>query len=161
MYARCFVQSIRWCTRRTSLSDCLIFVYCIFAILFQDENNPWAEAIAFDKDGVIVAVGNLADAEAAFPDYAKSDLQGALVLPGFQDVHLHAVVSKRDSPSATLDPKVPANLLIFASLQLFHPIRKLGLTAESAILIPMHPLKISPSISTTVKILVNLEVKAG
>lgn len=58
-----------------------------------DEANPdqSAEAIAIDELGMIVAVGSSANVTAAFPNYPITDLGGQLVLPGFQDVHLHAV----------------------------------------------------------------------
>jgi hypothetical protein len=56
-----------------------------------DETNPWSDAIAIDESGIIMAVGNFSDVLEEFPSYELTDLQGQLVLPGFQDAHLHAV----------------------------------------------------------------------
>ena len=56
-----------------------------------DENNPIAEAIAIDENGFIVGVGTADNVTAEFPTYSITDLNGQLVLPGFQDAHLHAV----------------------------------------------------------------------
>lgn len=54
--------------------------------------NPTAEAIAYDSTGKIIAVGTTADVlEIAGPDAIAIDLEGAQILPGFQDVHLHAL----------------------------------------------------------------------
>ncbi|CAB9518553.1 amidohydrolase [Seminavis robusta] len=54
-------------------------------------SQPSAEAIAIDADGIIVGVGTYDDLTSEFPDYTLTDLEGQLVLPGFQDAHLHAV----------------------------------------------------------------------
>ena len=57
-----------------------------------NENRDWAEAVAIDEDGIILAVGTKADAlQAAGADAEVIDLGGRMVLPGFQDIHLHAV----------------------------------------------------------------------
>ncbi|CAB9499206.1 amidohydrolase [Seminavis robusta] len=56
-----------------------------------DPANPEADAIAFDQDGIIVGVGTFGSLVAQFPDYLQTDLDGLLVLPGFQDVHQHPV----------------------------------------------------------------------
>lgn len=57
-----------------------------------DKDRSWAEAVAIDEDGIIRAVGS---AESVLSDYGDQadviDLEGRMVLPGFQDVHLHAV----------------------------------------------------------------------
>lgn len=53
---------------------------------------PTAEAIAFDASGIITAVGTEAEAKAAAgPDARIVDLGGRMVLPGFQDAHMHLV----------------------------------------------------------------------
>lgn len=55
-----------------------------------DPNRPWADAFAYDDEGVIVAVGDEDDVRAAAGEGAKVvDADGALVLPGFQDPHVH------------------------------------------------------------------------
>jgi predicted amidohydrolase YtcJ len=56
-----------------------------------DPSNPYAEAIAIDENGFIVGVGNYTDIAKEYPTYELTDLGGQLVLPGFQDAHLHAV----------------------------------------------------------------------
>ncbi len=54
--------------------------------------QPWAQAVAIDVNGVIVAVGLEKDVFAKVGEAADAiDLRGRMVLPGFQDVHLHAV----------------------------------------------------------------------
>ena len=60
-----------------------------------DKSKPQAEAIALDENGVIVAVGsdeevrNYVNQMNGEMDYI--DLSGKLILPGFQDSHIHAV----------------------------------------------------------------------
>ena len=62
------------------------------AIYTVNPDQPWAEAVAIDSDGVIVAVGNTADILLhAAPNAEIIDLAGKMMLPGFQDVHLHAL----------------------------------------------------------------------
>ena len=51
--------------------------------------SGWAEAIAI-QDGVIIAVGDYAEvAEFGSNETSEMDLQGATVLPGFHDNHVH------------------------------------------------------------------------
>lgn len=55
-------------------------------------SNPWADALAIDTNGKISAVGTSKEVKAQINDNPiVIDLQGKMVLPGFQDVHLHAV----------------------------------------------------------------------
>lgn len=55
-------------------------------------SQPTAQAVAIDDKGVIVAVGTEAEAKAAAGADAKIvDLGGRLVLPGFQDTHMHLI----------------------------------------------------------------------
>jgi len=56
-----------------------------------DERFPEADSIAIDEAGFIVGVGAFANLSDRFPTYQLTDLRGQLVLPGFQDAHLHAV----------------------------------------------------------------------
>lgn len=57
-----------------------------------DSAQSFADALAYDEQGVILAVGTLAEARAAAGEGAEEkDLQGAFVMPGFQDLHVHAV----------------------------------------------------------------------
>lgn len=54
--------------------------------------QPVAQAIAIDDEGMITAVGTEAEAKAAAGPGAKIvDLGGRLVLPGFQDAHMHLI----------------------------------------------------------------------
>ncbi len=54
--------------------------------------QPWAQAVAIDANGVIIAVGSASEVLAeAGPNAVAIDLRQLMVLPGFQDVHLHAV----------------------------------------------------------------------
>ena len=58
----------------------------------RDWTRDWAEAIAIDENGIITAVGTETQVLAAAPaDATVVDLGGRMVLPGFQDVHLHAI----------------------------------------------------------------------
>lgn len=54
--------------------------------------QPNAEALAFNEHGKIIAVGNEAAVMAlAGPEAQIIDLGGTYVVPGFHDVHLHAI----------------------------------------------------------------------
>jgi hypothetical protein len=55
-----------------------------------NEANPWAEALLIDNDGMIVQVG-ATDAIMTYNVTKMVDLKQRLVLPGFQDAHLHVV----------------------------------------------------------------------
>lgn len=56
----------------------------------MDPANPTAEALAWNDEGVITAVGNERDVLALTNDKANIiDAAGAMVLPGFIDTHLH------------------------------------------------------------------------
>ncbi|MCS7040957.1 MAG: hypothetical protein NZP34_15225, partial [Caldilineales bacterium] len=55
----------------------------------QWDDRPWAEAVAICGDRIL-AVGPAADILAlAAPSTSVLDLDGALVLPGFTDAHIH------------------------------------------------------------------------
>ncbi|WP_299866678.1 amidohydrolase [uncultured Hoeflea sp.] len=70
-----------------------------------DENRSWAEAVAFDPDGIIIAVGSMTSVMAAAGQDPKViDLMGRMVLPGFQDVHLHAVEAGVNSVLCEFEP---------------------------------------------------------
>ncbi|TQV87410.1 amidohydrolase [Aliikangiella coralliicola] len=54
-----------------------------------DVNNPWAEAVAV-KNGKIIFVGSNREAQDYIAKQTKViDLQGRMVVPGFQDAHVH------------------------------------------------------------------------
>jgi predicted amidohydrolase YtcJ len=55
-----------------------------------DPAYPQAEAVLTGADGRVVAVGTLAEAEAAAPRATpRADLEGRTLLPGFNDAHVH------------------------------------------------------------------------
>ena len=56
-------------------------------------DRSWAEAIAIDDNGVILAVGNTEDIVQKYNESSPTiiSMKQRLVLPGFQDAHLHAV----------------------------------------------------------------------
>jgi len=55
----------------------------------EDDSHPQAQALAISGDKIL-AVGSDQEIKAlAAPDTASVDLQGRLVVPGFQDSHLH------------------------------------------------------------------------
>ena len=54
--------------------------------------QPWASAMVIDEEGSIVAIGDDDDvAEYVDDETEKVDLEGRLVLPGFQDTHAHVL----------------------------------------------------------------------
>ncbi|MGB0384932.1 MAG: amidohydrolase [Ardenticatenaceae bacterium] len=53
--------------------------------------QPWVDAVAI-RDGMIVAVGSEEEAFAGVSESAEViDLDGTMLMPGFQDMHLHAI----------------------------------------------------------------------
>ncbi|HEY7043828.1 MAG TPA: amidohydrolase [Nocardioidaceae bacterium] len=58
--------------------------------VFTLDDGPPAEAVAV-RDGVIVAVGDAGVRELAGPTTEVVDLAGGLLVPGFQDAHVHPV----------------------------------------------------------------------
>ncbi|MEZ5383653.1 MAG: amidohydrolase [Microthrixaceae bacterium] len=53
-------------------------------------DEPWAEAFAYDADGVITAVGSSDDVLSAAGDEARIVEGGpGMVMPGFEDAHVH------------------------------------------------------------------------
>ena len=73
------------------------------AVYTLNPKQPWAEAIAI-RDGVIVMVGSNAEAQKLTgPDTRVLSQPGGLVLPGFQDAHLHPLTSGVDQFDCNLD----------------------------------------------------------
>jgi predicted amidohydrolase YtcJ len=69
-----------------------------------NENRDWADAVAFDADGIIIAVGLEDDVIAVAGGTADIiDLEGRMVLPGFQDIHIHAVEAGVNSTFCIFD----------------------------------------------------------
>lgn len=67
-------------------ADLVLFNGRVFTV---EKSLPWAEAIAV-RDGKFIAVGTNAEVKKLIgKDTQTLDLQGKLVLPGFNDAHLH------------------------------------------------------------------------
>lgn len=91
--------------RRLALSCLTLLASCAFAeeqaarlvlhnarIHTVNDEQPWAQALAIDEDGRILAVGSDAEVEEYADDETEFvDLKGRLVLPGFQDTHAHVL----------------------------------------------------------------------
>ncbi|WP_327583485.1 amidohydrolase family protein [Nonomuraea sp. NBC_00507] len=60
-------------------------------ILTMDGARTWASSLAV-RDGRVVAIGHDEVKEPAGPRTEVVDLRGRLLLPGFQDAHVHAVM---------------------------------------------------------------------
>jgi len=72
-----------------------------------DAQQPWAEAVAITH-GLIVLVGTNAQAkELTGPDTTVISQPGGLVLPGFQDAHVHPLSSGVDQFDCNLDIQPP------------------------------------------------------
>jgi hypothetical protein len=78
------------CSFGDSRPDSGVTVVTDAMVYTLDPDRPWAEAFAYDARGVIVAVGGEDDVrEAAEGDPTVIDARGNMVLPGFQDTHVH------------------------------------------------------------------------
>ena len=68
-------------------------VYHTGRIYTVNEERPWAQAVAI-RNGKITFVGSDDEARAHIgPDTAVFDLRGRMMLPGFQDAHVHPLYS--------------------------------------------------------------------
>lgn len=57
-----------------------------------NDQQPWASAMVIDEEGNIVAIGDDDDVAEYVDDQTETlDLEGRLVLPGFQDTHAHVL----------------------------------------------------------------------
>jgi predicted amidohydrolase YtcJ len=77
------------------------------SIITMDEANPRAEAIAFDDTtGKILAVGTVAQCQAAAPGVAVTDLGSTVLMPGFIEAHSHPMLGGMitQSPSYWIAP---------------------------------------------------------
>jgi len=79
-------------------------VYHTGRIYTVNAGQPWAEAVAI-RDSRIIFVGS-DDAVRAFigQDTELHDLRGRLMLPGFQDAHIHPIYSGLDAIACDLTP---------------------------------------------------------
>lgn len=70
-----------------------------------DDQNPWAEAVAI-KGEEIIFVGNAQDVEAYYgPETIVHNLDGRVMMPGFIDSHMHAVLGGGYVNALSLDVK--------------------------------------------------------
>ncbi len=73
------------------------------AVYTLNPDQPWAEAVA-SREGQIIFVGSNADAERLTgPDTRVISAPGGLVLPAFQDAHVHPLTSGIDQFDCSLD----------------------------------------------------------
>lgn len=64
------------------------------AIITMDDSQPRAEAVAVDTAaGTIVAVGTVAQCQAAAPGVAVTDLGESVLMPGFIEAHSHPLAA--------------------------------------------------------------------
>ncbi|MCZ4321163.1 amidohydrolase [Pseudomonas anguilliseptica] len=63
-----------------------------------NDAQPWASALVIDDEGSIVAIGDDDDVAEYVDDQTEVvDLEGRLVLPGFQDTHAHVLDASSDA----------------------------------------------------------------
>ena len=75
--------------KETSSQQIADTVYTNGKIYTVNEQQPWAEAVAI-KGGKFIAIGSVDDVKGVTgSDTTVIDLEGKLVLPGFQDQHVH------------------------------------------------------------------------
>lgn len=72
-------------------------------ITMEGDASAMAEALV-ESDGRIAFVGTLAEAEKAFPDAKKIDLNGHTMLPGFIDPHSHFGMVSNSMGQVDLNP---------------------------------------------------------
>lgn len=73
-------------------------------IFTLEESQRWAEAVIVENSK-ITFIGSTENAEALLTNRIKTiDLKGAMVLPGFHDVHMHPLEARSEYVSAVLNP---------------------------------------------------------
>jgi predicted amidohydrolase YtcJ len=88
------------------------------AVYTVNPEQPWAEAVAI-RDGRIMFVGDMVEAEKLVGPATRVISQpGGMVLPGFQDAHLHPYTSGIDQFDCNMDlqPMVPETYVAKAKL---------------------------------------------
>jgi len=71
--------------------------------------QPWVDAVAINNEGIIVAVGSEEEAFAAVGESAAViDLNGTMLMPGFQDMHLHAIEAGMNETVCYFEPFLDA-----------------------------------------------------
>jgi hypothetical protein len=69
-----------------------------------DRRRPWAEAVAFDTNGIL-AVGTMQEVAAAAPNAERVDVAGGTVVPGLIDAHNHFLATGESL--ASIDVRFP------------------------------------------------------
>jgi predicted amidohydrolase YtcJ len=79
-------------TRKNDFADTVLHNGRIYTL---DASNPWAQALAI-RGGKIAAVGTDSDVKALIGSETRViDLQGKMVMPGINDVHVHPILGGR------------------------------------------------------------------
>ena len=95
--------AVAGCGRETARTDAADLALTGGRIYTVDAKRSWAEALAI-RDGRIVFVGSDEDAKAHIgPDTKVVELEGRLVLPGFQDAHIHPISAGLEARSCDLN----------------------------------------------------------
>ena len=90
-------------TASAALGDTADFVFRGGAVYTVDAERSWAEALAV-RDGRIVFVGNDEDAAAWIGSQSRLiELEGRMVVPGFQDAHIHPISGGIEALSCDLN----------------------------------------------------------
>jgi len=91
-----------------------VTVYTNGTIYTVNEAAPLAQALTVSADGILLAVGTEQKALQAAKnagEYTVVDLHGRLVLPGFQDAHVHAVEAGIYEKICPIEPEtIPSDL---------------------------------------------------
>ncbi len=107
------------CNNETPLGDEFIFFNA--TVYTVNSNQPWAEAI-YVENGTIQFIGNNEEAKSMASDNASViDLDGAFIMPGIHDVHLHPLEAVSDNfqfvvDDGVEDPEIYADDVYYATL---------------------------------------------
>lgn len=96
----------------TTVSDSSEVVYTNGDIYTVNPDQAWAEAVAV-RDGVIVAVGMESEVLESVGDSAEIiDLDNTMLMPGFHDLHLHAVEAGMNETVCYFEPFLDAEAYV-------------------------------------------------
>jgi len=97
------VAAVAGCGRDKAGTDAADLALTGGRIYTVDARRSWAEAVAI-RGGRIVFVGSDEDAKAHIgPDTKVVELEGRLVMPGFQDAHIHPISAGLEAQSCDLN----------------------------------------------------------
>ena len=97
------VAAVAGCGRDKAGTDAADLALTGGRIYTVDAKRSWAEAVAI-RGGRIVFVGSDEDAKAHIgPDTKVVELEGRLVMPGFQDAHIHPISAGLEAQSCDLN----------------------------------------------------------